>query len=275
MAGSKAVVPTSGPESRTLPRPRLSSALRTASSAGVIDMGLLGGLLEPGESVAWLVGDAQPADAGVFLGFDEVFEHGGQALGEIVERGRPAVDAPRRAVAELGEGVPADVAPHLCEEHVAAAPLAPVENAIEDSHLGIVPIELVACGLVHPLLQFDAAPIETEPIGMPLDLLPCLLILGGRIRAPTAAAVADDAAELLVAAGRDRHRLLDGMKRRPHAAAHDVDHLGGVHFHAHFGAARPICVWKQKTHTGRKQGRARSEETILRLSWEAILFELV
>jgi hypothetical protein len=67
---------------------------------------------------------------------------------------------------------PVHVVPHLGQEHVHAVGLAHVQDAIERAHLGIVPIEPVALGLIHALSQLDRAPVQPKPAEMPFELLP-------------------------------------------------------------------------------------------------------
>ncbi len=47
-----------------------------------------------------------------------------------------------------------------------ATALGPVQDAVQDAHLGIVPVEAAALGLIHPMLEFDAAPVKSEPVGV-------------------------------------------------------------------------------------------------------------
>ena len=57
--------------------------------------------------------------------------------------------------------------------------LVPIEDAVEDPHLRAVERELAMLGFVDPLLNFDAVPVQPQPRGMAMDLLPSLLVLGG------------------------------------------------------------------------------------------------
>ena len=78
----------------------------------------------------------------------------------------------------LREGVPGDVGPHLGEEDVDAAALGPIEDKIKDLHLGVVPGELALGGLVDALLEFDAAPVHAQPLGVAEKVVPVAAIGG-------------------------------------------------------------------------------------------------
>ncbi len=89
-----------------------------------------------------------------------------------------AVDPAHRIVAELRVGQPRRVAPHLLKEDVGMLLLVPIEDAVQDPHLGAVEGEAVAIGFVDPLFDLDAVPVEAQPTGVPVDLLPGPLVLG-------------------------------------------------------------------------------------------------
>ncbi len=196
-----------------------------------MESGLLGGAFHQEKSGAGLVVDAQPLDARVAALLDEVLHQGGQPVGKGIDVRRRAVDPAHRIVAELRVGQPGRVAPHLLEEHVGAVLLVPVEDAVQDPHLRAVEGELAALGLVDPLLDLDAVPVQPEPTGVPVDLLPCPLVLGRRIAAPAAAAVAVAVEDRVLDAVGDRR--LDGVPRCPQAAAHGVDRLAAIDVDRH------------------------------------------
>ena len=65
----------------------------------------------------------------------------------------------------------------------------PIENTVEDSHFSVVPGEPPALRLVDPLFELDAVPVESQPAGVPVDLLPSRIVVCRRIGPPPAATV--------------------------------------------------------------------------------------
>ena len=124
-----------------------------------------------------------------------------------------------RGIAKLGKGVPFHIRPHLGQKHIDIVFLAPVENAIEDPHLGVVPIEGLSLGLVHSLFEFHADKIHAQPRCMPIELIPGRFIFGRWIASPSAAAVVAGWKNRVVSG---RYRFFDGVPRSPDAAAHGV-----------------------------------------------------
>ena len=156
--------------------------------AGGDGHGLEFGVLPPGEAVLLrLVADADPFDAGVSLGFGEVLNEFAEAEGPFIEGERTAAEDADGVLGELGVGVPGNVSPHLGEEDVDAAKLGPVEDAIEDLHLGVVPGEVALVGLVDALLELDAAPVHAEPVGVMEEIVPMSVVAGIGVAAPLAA----------------------------------------------------------------------------------------
>ena len=150
----------------------------------------------------------------------QVLDQSRQAAGEILHRLRPAVQSLDRIAAELREGVPVHVAPHLLKEHIRDALLAPIKNAIQDPHLRRVPGKPVSFRLVHPLLHLDADEVESQPIRVTIDLLPRLFIFGGRMPAPRTASVR--------AAAHDGDRFLDRMPGRAKTTPHGLNDVVAV-----------------------------------------------
>jgi hypothetical protein len=87
-------------------------------------------------------------------------------------------------------------------------------------------MEAVAFRFVDALFDLDAVPVESQPTGLPVNLLPGPLIFSRRISAPSAAAMAD------------RDWLFNGVPRRPDTAAHGVDDLACVY--ADFNLSRAL-----------------------------------
>ena len=113
--------------------------------------------------------------------------------------------------------------PHDLEKHIGLAALTPVEDTVENAHLRPVPSEPLALGLPHPLFDFHADEIQTQPVGVALDLCPARVVLGRRVAAPSATTVCG--------AGKDRvlhpggNLRFDGVPGRANPAAHGVDDL--------------------------------------------------
>ena len=173
-----------------------------------------------------LVGDREPTDTRIALLLHQMLDQRGQAIGEVVHRQGTAVDTPHRIVAPLRKGVPGDVAPHLLEEDVHVPALTPIKDAVEDSHLGIVEVELVSFRLVHPLLDLHAAPIQPEPVGVAIEVLPGGLVFRRRIRTPGAASF-----RLSRLVG---NRLLDRVPGGSHPSSHHILHFRRVNVDGYF-----------------------------------------
>src|ERR1039457_6729932 len=127
------------------------------------------------------------------------------------------MNAQDRIAAGPGGGQPCGVDPHLLKENICAVFLVPVQNAIENAHLRAVKGEVIAFGLVDALLDLHAIPVESQPTGVPINLLPGMLILRRRVGTPAAAAVAD------------WDGLLYRVPRGSDAATHGVDDLACVY----------------------------------------------
>ena len=94
-------------------------------------------------------------------------------------------------VARTGVSQPSGIDPHLLKKNIGVVLLVPIQDAIEDAHLGAVECEAIFFRFVDALLDFDAVEVKSQPAGVPVDLLPGALIFSGGIGAPAAAAVAD------------------------------------------------------------------------------------
>ena len=141
---------------------------------------------------------------------------GGHAVGECIQIARRTMDAGDRIVAGYGVGQPCGVDPHLLEENFCAVLLVPIQDAIENAHLGTVECKSTAFGLIDALFDFDPVPIEAQPAGVLVNLLPGALIFSGGIRTPAAPAVTDG------------DGFFDRVPRSPDASAHGVDDIAGV-----------------------------------------------
>jgi Protein of unknown function (DUF3738) len=71
--------------------------------------------------------------------------------------------------------------PHLLKENICAVLLVPVQNAIKNAHLGTVKGEVIAFGLIDALFDLYSVPVESQPTGVPINLLPGMLILRRRV----------------------------------------------------------------------------------------------
>jgi hypothetical protein len=109
-----------------------------------------------------------------------------QAFGEVLHRNGSADENTFAGTPQLRVGIPRDIGELLLKEDVHLVLLSPVQDPVEDTHLGIVPIELTPRRLIHALLYFHPAPVQTKPRGVPVELLPRRIIIRGRVGAPDA-----------------------------------------------------------------------------------------
>ncbi len=229
-------------------------------------------LVPPRPLVGWLVGDAQKLDASVALLLDEVLNTGGQTLGEIVHRQRAAMHYAGGRALKLRKRVPLHVGPHLGQEYVDIVFLPPVEDPVKYPHFGIVPVEPTPLGLVHPLLQLDADPIHSEPLGMTIEHPPGVIVLGRRIGAPAAAAVVVQPEDRIELGG---DRLLDRVPRRPDPAPHRVDHRCRVHGNADLVGGRGMACPRNGRHDQHEGCLAEAESNCTVSEHRTLLFQLV
>ena len=142
--------------------------------------------------------------------------------------------------------------PHDLEKHIGLAALTPVEDTVENAHLRPVPSEPLALGLPHPLFDFHADEIQTQPVGVAFDLCPARVVLGRRVAAPSATTVCG--------AGKDRvlhpggNLSLDGVPGRANPAAHGVGDLLTSDSQANFGG----CLGGQSYGRTQRRGEAQT-----------------